>query len=104
MIENKISYETTGLFAMVSHSFIKESKKMKFHTRWLYVALLYYRNTKNGLSFPSYDTIQNLTGLRREKISMGFTELKENGWIKTKKRRFGNSTIYEIILSKNTKD
>jgi DNA-binding transcriptional regulator YhcF (GntR family) len=99
MSENKISYEEMGRFAMIPHSFIEDSKGMKFHSRWLYVALVYYRNTQSGDSFPSYETIRKLTGLTRKMISKGIKELEQNRWIK-KKRRFGNSTIYKVQFNK----
>jgi hypothetical protein len=99
MNENKITFEDIGLFAMIPHSFIKESKDLGFHTRWLYVALVYYRNTNSGVAFPSYDTIQELTGLRREMISKGIEALKTSGWIK-KRRRYSGSTVYTVILNK----
>ncbi|HEX8278032.1 MAG TPA: helix-turn-helix domain-containing protein, partial [Segetibacter sp.] len=94
---DKVSYENIGMFAAIPHSFIKESKKLKFHSRWLYVALVYYRNSKNGKSFPSYDTIQQSTGLRREMIAKCLNELEESGWIKPRKKRYGNSNVYEVV-------
>lgn len=100
MSEKKISFEKIGRFAMIPHSFIEEAKKLKVHTRWLYVALVFYRNTKSGVAFPSYDTIQELTGLRRQKISEGLTELEQSGWIKPRRRRWGNSNVYQVVLMK----
>lgn len=102
MNENKISFEDMGRFAMITHSFIEQSKKLKFHSRWLYVALVYYRNTQSGKSFPSYNTIQKLTGLRRQMISKGIEELWAEGWIE-KKRRFGNSNIYDVVFNREEK-
>lgn len=101
MSETKPSFATMGRFAMIPFSFIENAKRMKVHTRWLYVALVYYFNTKNGIAFPSYDTLTKLTGLRREMISNGIKELERDGWI-TRKRRFGNSTLYTVIFNKDS--
>lgn len=100
MSKEKLSFENVGLFAMIPHSFIKEARKLKVHTRWLYVALVFYRNTKHGITFPSYCTIQELTGLRREMISKGLAELEESDWI-FKKRRYGQSNLYRIVMNKS---
>lgn len=101
MKEEKLTFENVGLFAMIPHSFIKEAKKLKVHTRWLYVALVFYRNTKRGIAFPSYDTIRELTGLRGEMIAKGLTELEQSGWIKPRKRRFAQSNVYQVVLKKD---
>jgi hypothetical protein len=103
MSKNQISFEDTGMFAMIPHSFIKEAKLLKVHTRWLYVALVFYRNNKSGVAFPSYDTIQELTGLSRRMISKGLTELEKSGWIKPRSKRFGNSNVYRVVLNKEGK-
>ncbi len=101
--EHKISFEVTGMFAMIPHNFIKEAKNLKVHTRWLYVALVFYRNSKSGVAFPSYETIRKLTGLRRQKISEGLTELEESGWIKPRRKRYGASNVYRVLLNKEGK-
>lgn len=103
MSKNKISFEDTGMFAMIPHSFINEAKKLKFHTRWLYVALVFYRNNQSGVAYPSYDTIQALTGLSRRMISKGLTELENSGWIKPRKKRFGSSNVYTVVLNREGK-
>lgn len=87
-------------FAMVPHSFIEEAKNMSHQTRWLYVALVYYRNTQTGDAFPTYETIRKLTRLTRDKISKGFKDLLERGWIEDKRTRFGGSTFYRVNLKK----
>ena len=97
MNENRISYEQIGYFAMIPHSFIEDSKRMSFHSRWLYVALVYYRNSQSGVAFPSYTTIRKLTGMRRENISSSIKELEEKGWIE-KVSRYSQSNLYKILF------
>jgi DNA replication protein DnaD len=101
MNENKLTFEETGRFAMIPQSFIKDARNMKIHSRWLYVALVFYRNSQSGVAFPSYKRIRELTGLRREKISAGIKELVERGWIE-KTSRYSQSNIYKILF-KNDK-
>jgi len=95
--ENSLSYADIGQFVMLPHTFIKNSKKRKllFHSRWLFVALMYYRNGQTGYAFPSYDKICELTGLRRNMISKCIRELETAGWI-SRKKRFNASTIYTL--------
>lgn len=99
MSENNSIYELMGTFTPVSDNFIKEAKKMSFHARWLYVTLMFYRNTKSKIAFPSYTRITELTGMRRDKISKSIKELVEAGWI-VKKRRYSNSSCYSFIFKK----
>jgi hypothetical protein len=90
-----------GQFATIPFSFIKtaKEKKLDFHACWLFVILRYYTNGKTGNAFPSYTTIHNLTGMTRKKISDSLKKLEENGWLE-KKKRFGSSTIYTLIIPK----
>lgn len=73
---------------------------MSHQTRWLYIALLFYRNGKTGDAFPSYNTIRELTRLTRTKISEGFKELLSRGWLANKRRQYGHSTYYEVCVQK----
>jgi hypothetical protein len=98
MSSQKASYEAMGPFVMIPHSFINNSRNLSFHARWLYVALLYYRNGESKMAFPSYETMHKLTRLRRNKISDGIKELEREGWMKRKKR-FGSSTLYTLFFS-----
>jgi hypothetical protein len=102
MKNKSISYEENGRFAMIPHPFIERAKELSLHARWLFVTLMYFRNTKSGLSFPSYKTIRELTGLRRQMISSSIKELEKEGWL-TRKKRYGNSTLYTLILPRRLK-
>ena len=90
-----------GQFATIPFSFIKTTKEneLDFHACWLFVILRYYTNGKTGNAFPSYTTIHNLTGMTRKKISDSLKKLEEKGWLE-KKKRFGGSTIYTLIIPK----
>jgi DNA-binding MarR family transcriptional regulator len=94
---SEFNYEMVGRFVALPHAFIDYTEHLTVHTRWLYVALLYYRNTQSGQAFPSYNTLYEKFGLRRKMISKGLKELEKEGWIK-KKRRFGRSNTYRFFL------
>ena len=94
---SEFNYETVGRFVPLIHAFIDNTEHLSIHTRWLYVALLYYRNTNSREAFPSYTTLYEKFGLRREMISKGIKELEDEGWIK-KNRRFGKSNTYRFLL------
>jgi hypothetical protein len=95
----KLTYDNMGKFVMIPHAFIRDAKdkRLSYHARWLFVALRYYTNGQSGVAFPSYSTINKLTGLRREKIASSIIELEEAGWL-TKQPRFGNSSIYTLTV------
>lgn len=99
--ESKLTYEEIGNFVMLPHTFIKDARKRKlrFHARWLFVALMYYRNGKTGNAFPSYDTLHELTGIHRNMISKCLRELESAGWISLK-RRFNRTTVYTLNFPK----
>ena len=99
MNENNSITEQMGTFTPVPHTFITEAKKMSFHARWLYVTLMFHRNTKSEIAFPSYTRITALTGMRRGMISKGIKELEKAGWI-VKKRRYANSNCYSFNFKK----
>ena len=94
---SEFNYETVGRFVPVMHAFIDSTEHLSLHTRWLYVALLYYRNTQSREAFPSYNALYKKFGLRREMVAKGVRELEEEGWIK-RKRRFGRSNTYRFLL------
>lgn len=62
---------------------------------------MYYRNTKTGNAFPSYETLRELTGMRKEMISKALKELENEKqdwvWLKRKKR-FSKATIYTLLI------
>jgi DNA replication protein DnaD len=96
-VEEESLYERMGAFVPIPHSFIKNSRELSFHARWLFVTLCFYTNRKMGVAFPSYDTIQQLTRMRREKIASSIRELEDAGWLRRQKR-FNNSTFYEVLI------
>lgn len=86
-----------GQFTTIPYSFIEQSKGLSFHARWLFVVLRYYTNGKSGEAFPSYDTIQTLTGLRREMIAKSIRQLESRGWL-SKRKRFNGSNCYTLNI------
>lgn len=96
-IGQELLSDRIGPFVAIPHSFVKHTRSLSFHARWLFVALRFYTNGESGLAFPSYDKIQELTGMRREMISKSIKELERSGWLKRKKR-FNNSTLYELLM------
>lgn len=90
-------YERMGAFVPIPHTFIKQSRNLSFHARWLFVTFCYYTNGESGLAFPSYDTIQKLTRMRRQKIADSIRELEDAGWL-SRQKRFNNSTFYEVLI------
>ncbi len=99
MSENNSITELMGTFTPVPHTFIKDTKKMSFHARWLYVTLMFHRNTKLEIAFPSYTRITELTGMRRAMISKSIKELVESEWI-VRKHRYGSSNCYSFNFKK----
>ncbi|MCC7208350.1 MAG: helix-turn-helix domain-containing protein [Anaerolineae bacterium] len=87
--------DAIGQFATVPNTFIEGAKGMSHTAFRLFVTLRYYTNGKTGDSFPSYDTLQELTGMNRRTIAKAVRELEAGGWIE-RKRRFSQSTIYTI--------
>jgi hypothetical protein len=98
-----ISFDEIGRFAMIPFTFIEGSKQLSFHARWLFVVLMYYRNTETGNSFPSYETVYQKFGIRKEMMAKAIRELEEKGWLKRKKR-FSKSTIYTLIFPAPVED
>ncbi len=84
-----------GRFVAIPHTFIKDLPNLPpcAHTLFLYLRSCAHNGT--GDAFPAYDTIANETGMARATVSKAITALVGRGWI-TKKRRFSNSTIYEL--------
>lgn len=94
--EKETLYDRIGPFVAIPHSFIKGARELSFHARWLFVTLRFYTNGESGKAFPSYDRIQQMTGMRREMIAKSIRELEEAGWL-TRQKRFNSSTLYEIM-------
>jgi DNA-binding MarR family transcriptional regulator len=94
-MENANTYEQMGQFTKIPFAFIEGAKDLSWHARWLYVTLLYHRNGKSGVAFPSYERISELTGMRREMISKSIVQLERSGWVR-KRRRYANSNVYRL--------
>ena len=98
---SEISFETIGRFAAIPHTFIKGARHLSLRARWLFVALMSYRNSQSGWAFPSYDELCELTGMSRNAISKAVRELEDERqewvWL-TRKKRFGSSTLYWLNL------
>ena len=84
-----------GRFVAIPHTFIKDLPNLPPCAHTLFLYLRYKANLHTGDAFPAYDTIANETGMARATVSKAITALVGRGWI-TKKRRFSNSTIYEL--------
>ena len=95
--EKESVYDEIGQFITLPHSFILDSKGLSFHARWLFVILRYFTNRKYGYAFPSYDAIQEITGMRREMIAKSINELIRAGWL-LRRKRFNNSTLYWLKI------
>lgn len=94
---NERLVDKIGQFITIPFSFIREAKELSFHARWLFVTLRFYTNRQSGNAFPSYETIQELTGMRREMIAKSIRELADKGWL-TKRRRFSRSNLYTLNI------
>jgi hypothetical protein len=94
---NRRLVDEIGQFTTIPYSFIQQSKGLSFHARWLFVVLRYYTNGKSGEAFPSYDTIQTLTGMRREMIAKSIRQLESRGWL-SKRKRFNGSNCYTLNI------
>jgi hypothetical protein len=93
--DSKSLVEEMGNFTPIPKTFIEQSRGLSFHARWLFVVLSYYRNRESGKAFPSYDTIHELTGMRREMIARSIQQLESGGWL-TRRKRFSSSTLYTL--------
>ena len=84
-----------GRFVAIPHTFIKDMRNLPQCAIVLFVYLRSCANKDTGDAFPAYETIEQDTGITRHTISKAIKALEQRGWI-TKKRRFSNSTIYEL--------
>lgn len=95
-MSSKLS-DQIGQFVTIPFSFIEQSSQLSHIAFRLFILLRYYTNGKTGDSFPTYDLIQENTGMKRRTIAKAIRELEAAGWIE-RKRRFGSSTIYTIKI------
>jgi len=93
-----------GRFVAIPHTFVEDMPNLSPASVKLFLYLRFRANNQTDEAFPSYDAIAKDTGLAMATISKAIKGLEIRGWVK-KKRRFSNSTIYEIctpsITSKN---
>ena len=91
-----------GRFVAIPHTFIKDMRNLPQCAIVLFVYLRSCAHDGTGDAFPAYGTIAKETGLAEPTISKAIKALVGRGWI-TKKRRFSNSTIYELCDPSITK-
>jgi len=85
-----------GKFTTIPNSVIKIGGQLGTDALVLFMVLRYHSDD-NDVSFPSYDTIQQESGLIRRKIAQAIRQL-EHFQLLERKRRFGNSTLYILKL------
>jgi len=89
-------FDRIGQFTTVPNTVIKMWNQIGLDAFVLFVYLR-YRTDEHDECYPSYDTIQKDTGLRRARVSAAVARLEEAGLLERRKR-FGNSTVYTLIM------
>lgn len=90
-------FDRIGQFTTVPNSVIRLMPKIGCDGMALFVYLRYRTNSETEVAFPSYDTIQLETGLTRRRIAKAI-RLMEVKKIMERKRRFGQSTLYTLVM------
>jgi hypothetical protein len=85
-----------GFFTAVPESVIEMAPQLGAEAFLLFCYLRYMTNRERGCAWPSYDTIQKATGLRRAAIAEALNTLEHVRLLK-RHRRFGASTEYELV-------
>lgn len=49
--------------------------------KWLYASLRFFMNTKDGKTYPSYDSIKTISGLSHNAVAKGLDELERFCWV-----------------------
>jgi hypothetical protein len=80
-------------FVMVPYRLLTQGRYLTPEAKLVYTVLKSFENNKTKRIFPSYDKIQERSGLTRVAISKALRELKEYCWLDLKKN-FGKSTDY----------
>ena len=91
-----------GQFITIPVSVVKAIPQIGKDAFVLFSYLRFRTNSRSGKAFPSFDKIQEDTGLVRRKIAAALRSLESAGFV-TRKRRFGASTIYTLIVPKRIK-
>ena len=86
-----------GRFVAIPHTFIEDMRNLPQCAIVLFVYLRSCANKDTGDAFPDYETIEQDTGITRHTISKAIKALEQRGWI-AKKRRFSQSTVYELCI------
>lgn len=97
MTNGKSLSRMVGSFTMIPNSIYLQLTQIGSAAKLVYLHLSYRRNQENKC-WPSYQDIQDHTGLGRTTISKALESLVEYGLIK-KTRRKDKSTIYELVYS-----
>lgn len=88
--------DTIGNFTAIPNSIIEMGRELGPDAIALFVVLRFHSG-RNQTSFPSYDTIQDRTGLTRRRIAIAIRKLESSGLLE-RKRRFGASTVYILKM------
>lgn len=86
-----------GQFTTIPNSVIQLWPNIGIEGMCLFVYLRYRTNSTTETAFPSYETIENDTGLNRHQIARAIRKLESAGLVE-RKRRFSASTIYTLKM------
>lgn len=86
-----------GQFATIPETVIAQWNEIGNEGMLVFIYLRYRTNRERGTAYPSYDRIQNDTGMHPRAISRGIKALEKANLLERKKR-FGKPTIYVLKL------
>jgi len=92
--KNKKWFKLGTRFAIVPETLLLD-EKVSSTDKLVIVALALHHNFKSGTCTPSSETISNISGLSKNKVSEAIARLKKSGWVKTQRR---GSTSSQYIL------
>ena len=92
-MSNSKLFDEIGPFVSVPNWMVERGEEIGYMGLALLLCLRYYANFPS--IFPSYNTIQRLTGLNRHQIAKTIRHLESLGMIERQKR-FGHTTIYRV--------
>ena len=90
-------FKQYGPYIMVPISVYERGRWLSSRAKLMWAVLKSFENRKNKQIFPSYDKLQERSGLSRGSISLALEELETFGWLK-KRKRFGHSTVYKLLI------
>jgi hypothetical protein len=91
--QNKKLSDKFGQFVVVRMELFNQGRYLTPHAKWVYATLRSFTNNETDRTFPSYDKIEERSGLNRPAISRALQELEHFYWIE-KQKNFGRSTNY----------